>query len=176
AMKQCKSVDIIHCNDLAPLPIAVVIKIFVNRKIKIVYDAHEYQTERNGLRGIRKFVSKLMEKILIKEASYVITVSNGIATEYAEKYKIKKPTVIYNCPSFVKAEKNDIFRKKFNISDDQTIYLYQGGLYKGRGLELSLDAFSKMNRKNVLVIIGFGELEKVVKEYANKYENIFFHE
>ncbi|MFD1446648.1 glycosyltransferase [Oceanobacillus profundus] len=174
-----KDFDIIHCNDLAPLPIAVIIKIFINRRVKIVYDAHEYQTERNGLKGIKKTLSTLIEKVLIKKVDHVLTVSDGIAEEYKKKYKIDKPTIVYNCPFFFQQKKTDIFREKFEIADNQTIYLYQGGLYKGRGLEISLEAFKQLdneNSKEVLVIIGFGELEELVKSYAEKYSNIFYHD
>ncbi|CAG9620202.1 glycosyltransferase [Sutcliffiella rhizosphaerae] len=172
----CKKMDIIHCNDLAPLPIAVFTKIFLNKNIKIVYDAHEYQTERNGLRGIRKVFSEITEKILIKIPDQIITVSEGIAQEYKDKYNIKKPAIIYNCPFYVNDIKSNIFREKFGIAKDKTIFLYQGGLYKGRGLEITLSTFSKISKHNVLVVIGFGQLEHLVKQYADKYENVFFHE
>ncbi|GAG81943.1 unnamed protein product, partial [marine sediment metagenome] len=46
--------DIIHCHDLAPLPIAIALKLLSGRKIKVVYDAHEFETEVNELKGIRK--------------------------------------------------------------------------------------------------------------------------
>ena len=33
----------IHCNDLDTLPIGVFVKVFMNWKTKVVYDAHEYE-------------------------------------------------------------------------------------------------------------------------------------
>lgn len=171
-----KNVDIIHCNDLAPLPIAVIIKLFINRKVKIVYDAHEYQTERNGLRGFKKRLSEITEKIFIKKVDHVITVSEGIAEEYRLKYGIKKPTLVYNSPFAVNLERTNIFRERFKLAEDQTIYLYQGGLYKGRGLEIALESFKQLSNKSILVVIGFGELEGLVKGYAKNSDNIFFHE
>ena len=35
--------DIFHCNDMDTLPIGVAIKIFFNRKARLLYDAHEYE-------------------------------------------------------------------------------------------------------------------------------------
>jgi phosphotransferase system HPr-like phosphotransfer protein len=58
--------NILHCNDLNALPAGVIIKKFFNKNIKIVYDAHEYETEINGLSGIQKTLTKLLEKSLIK--------------------------------------------------------------------------------------------------------------
>ena len=40
-----RKADIFHCNDLNALPIGVVIKLFFNRNSKIVYDAHEYESD-----------------------------------------------------------------------------------------------------------------------------------
>jgi len=63
-IKQYKNSDIYHCNDLNSLPIGVIIKKFFNKDAKIVYDAHEYETERNGLSGIQKTMTKKLENYL----------------------------------------------------------------------------------------------------------------
>ena len=54
-----KSFDILHCNDLNTLPIGVIVKKFLNKKIKVVYDAHEYETET-------KYNWKEQEKVLLQ--------------------------------------------------------------------------------------------------------------
>jgi len=185
AVNYCKDSDILHCNDLNTLPIAFVIKKFYNKGIRVVYDAHEYETEINGLQGIQKTLTKIMEKSLIKYADKVITVSDSIASEYVKLYNIEKPAVVLNTPPHKKIEKKDIFREKFDIAKDKTIFLYQGGLSKGRGIEILLEAFKDLanipisnnqyTNIPVIVFMGYGELEELVKEYANKYENIYFH-
>ena len=171
-----KEFDILHCNDLNTLPIAVAIKRFYNKNVKIIYDAHEYETEMKGLSGITKILTKFFEKSMIKYADKTITVSNSIANEYAKLYNIEKPNLVLNAPPYKKIEKKDIFREKFNISKEKTIFLYQGGLSGGRGIEIILEAFTDIDKNSVVVFMGYGQLEELVNEYANKYENIYYHE
>jgi len=124
ATKNYHNSNIIHCNDLNTLPIGVIIKRFFNHNTKIVYDAHEYETETNGLNGISKRLYKRLEKYLIKYADHVITVSDSIANEYVRLYQIEKPSLILNTPPLrQKINKKDLFRKKFNITR-QRICLY----------------------------------------------------
>ena len=171
-----KDFDILHCNDLNTLPIAFIVKKFYNKNIKIIYDAHEYETEINGLSGIQKTLTKILEKFLIKYTDKVITVSDAIANEYVKLYNIEKPALVLNTPQFKQIEKKDIFREKFNIPKENTIFLYQGGLSSGRGIEILLESFKFVDdEKSVIVFMGYGPLEYLVKESAEKNDNIYFH-
>jgi glycosyltransferase involved in cell wall biosynthesis len=176
-VKQYKKSDIVHCNDLNSLPIGVIIKKFFNRDVKIVYDAHEYETELNGLKGFQKKLVKWLEKRLIKYADKVITVSDAIADEYVKLYDIKKPALVLNTPPYKKIEKKNIFRETLDIKEEQTIFLYQGGLSKGRGIEILLEAFKSINDENaVIVFMGYGPLESLIETTSKEYKNIYFHE
>ncbi len=171
-----KKLPLIHCNDLNTLPIAYLVKKLYNRNVKIVYDAHEYETEINGLKGVKKAFIRFLEKWLIKYADAVITVSNSIAEEYKRLYSIKKPTLVLNTPSYINIDKKELFRETFEIKKEKVVFLYQGGFSSGRGIEIILETFANIGEKNnVLVLMGYGEQEDLVKEYAAKYENIFFH-
>jgi len=176
-VKNVKDFDILHCNDLTALPIGVIIKKFYNKNIKIVYDAHEYETEVNGLSGIKKTMTKVLEKFLIKYADKVICVSEAIANEYKKLYPfIEKPALVLNTPPFKQIEKKDIFRETFDISQDKTIFLYQGGLSLGRGIEILLDAFKNIDNQNAIIIfMGYGPLEDIIVNSSKKYANIYFH-
>ncbi len=175
-VKQYKKSDIVHCNDLNSLPIGVIIKKFFNKDVKIVYDAHEYETELNGLKGIQKKLVKWLERKLIKYADKVITVSDAIADEYVKLYGIEKPALVLNTPSYKEIEKKNIFRETLGIKETQTIFLYQGGLSKGRGIEILLDAFKNIKNENsVIVFMGYGPLESLIKETSKEYKNIYFH-
>jgi len=173
-----KKSDILHCNDLNTLPIGVIIKKFFNKNVKIVYDAHEY--EINDTPNESKYKIKIkyyLEKFFIKYADKVITVSDSIANEYVKLYGIEKPALVLNTPLYQKIEKKNIFRETFDIDEDKTIFLYQGGLSTGRGIEILLDAFKLINDdKSVIVFMGYGSLESLVKKYAREYNNVYFHE
>lgn len=169
-----KGYDHIHCNDLNSLPIGVMRKL-VSSKVKLIYDAHEYETEVNGVKGIEKVIVKVMEKLLIRFADKVITVSDSIAEEYLKLYNIDKPNLVLNCPSYVDIKKKNLFRELFDIHPEQKIFLYQGALQKGRGIEIILDAFQRLEGESkVLVVMGYGELEGLVKATSYTNSNIFF--
>ncbi len=176
SVSYCKDFDILHCNDLNTLPIGYIIKKFYNKDIKIVYDAHEYETETGGLHGIQKTITKKLEKFLIKYADAVICVSDAIANEYVKLYNIPKPALVLNTPPLKKIEKKDIFRETLNILKDKTIFLYQGGLSSGRGIEILLDTFKQIDDdKSVIVFMGYGALEESIKDISKEYTNIYFH-
>jgi len=108
-VKHYYNANIVHCNDLNALPVGVIIKLLLNKNVKIVYDAHEYETEIDGLRGVQKRLAKLFEKRLIKYADKVITVSDAIANAYVRDYNIPKPVLILNTPPYKEINKKKIF-------------------------------------------------------------------
>ncbi|MDC1143555.1 glycosyltransferase [Porticoccaceae bacterium] len=170
-----KSVDIIHCNDLSALPVGLLIKL-LGKDVKVVYDCHEYETEIHGLKGLEKKVKKNLERLLIRFSDQVITVSDSIADEYVRLYGIPKPRLVLNCPPYQRTAEYNIFRETFGIREDQHIFLYQGGLSKGRGIEILLEVFEKLSSdKNVLVCMGYGPLKGLIEEKSKLSNIIYFH-
>ena len=175
-VKGYRDSDIVHCNDLNTLPVAVIIKKFFNKNVKIVYDAHEYETETLYSTGIRKKIAQKLEKSLIRYTDRVITVSETIANEYVRLYNIEKPVLVLNTPYYKEIKSTNIFREKFHISKEKNIFLYQGALSQGRGIEILLEAFTSLDENNIIIFMGYGLLEDHIKESAKKYMNIYFHE
>jgi glycosyltransferase involved in cell wall biosynthesis len=170
--------DIIHCHDLNTLQFGVRAKIFKPRKLKLIYDAHEYETQRNGLHGWQWTYVKLKERFLIKFCDRVITVSPTIADEYVRLYGIEKPEVILNCPILRTEEiiKKNLFREYFGIPLSKKIFLYQGYLYPGRGIEVILEAFNQLNLSDgVLVFMGEGTLADKIKKHEKYGKSVFIH-
>ena len=172
----CKNFDILHCNDLITLPIGFIVKKFFNKHIKIIYDAHEYETETNGLSGPKKILIKKLERLLIPYVDKVICVSDAIANEYVKSYNIPKPELVLNVPKYTDITKKDIFRKKLGINPNQTIFLYQGSLNRGRGVELIIRTFKELDDNSVIIFMGYGELEESIKAVAKQCTNIYYHE
>ena len=180
-----RNFDIIHCHDLETLPTGVLIKWFSLGRKKVVYDAHEYETERTFLpannlpiiyQKILRIFLKVIERFFIIFADHVICVSNGIANEYVKLYGIKKPSLIFNCPPYLKeTPKKNYFRKKFNLDSNQMIFLYQGNLNKNRGIEVILEVFKKRrDHSKVIIFMGNGLFKDIIDDTACKYKNIFF--
>jgi len=167
--------DIVHSHDLNALPISVAIA--RKLKIPIIYDAHEYETQVNGLvqGSLWQRSLSILEKYLIKKTNKVITVSESIANEYVRLYDIEKPILILNCPPYKSVKKNNLFCLEFNIPNEHLIFLYQGVLSSGRGLLQLLEAFKELNDKaKHLVVMGDGELETTVIKYAQENTNIHY--
>ncbi len=179
--RKFKKTDIIHCNDLNTLPFALFLKIFYNKRLKVVYDAHEHETQReyNSVGLIHKIYFKT-EKFLIKYANVVITVSPSIAKEYAEDYNLSNVYLVHNCPHFQETTKQDLFRKELGISSKSKIFIYQGGLSEGRGLLQIIDAFKQIENRNnkipkhVIIFMGYGPMEEKIKTLAGKHNTIFY--
>jgi len=175
---RCGKADILHCNDLDLLPLGVFIKRFINRKAALVYDAHEYETEKTGQSKAARPFLRIIEGRCVRRADAVLTVSGPIAEAYARSYAIPEPALVLNCPPFYRGDekRNDIFRNKFNIPKKTRIYLYQGGLSPGRGIEVLLEVFREMKGERAVVFLGYGPLQDIIKESAESSERIFFHE
>lgn len=170
-----RGVDIVHCNDISALPVGVLIKLF-SRKVTVVYDCHEHQTEIKGLGGKKQKFMKKLEALLVKFADQVCTVSGAIADDYARLYQIPRPALVLNCPFYQEQGPNNLFREQLGIRADQKIFLYQGGFAVGRGIELLLEAFSGLETDdNIIVFMGSGPLESQVRKKADEQSTIFFY-
>lgn len=170
-----KNTDIFHCNDLNALPIGVFVKLFLNKNVKIVYDAHEHESYRAGYSKTMQILSRWWEGKLIKYADKVITVSYSIADDYEEMYNIQKPALVLNTPFYIEIEKKDIFREKFNIPKDDVIFLFQGGLSDKKWILEFAELIDGINGVSY-VIMGYGYLEPKIKEFCKKSNNVYFHE
>jgi glycosyltransferase involved in cell wall biosynthesis len=62
----------------------------------------------------------------------------------------------------------------FNIPDDCVIFIYQGVVNKGRGIELLIDTFGKLPSDKHLVIMGYGPFVSQVKTAEKNHFNIHF--
>lgn len=169
-----KNISLINIHSLDLLPVGVFLKYFYCAKL--IYDTHELETETNGTKGIRKKLVKWVENLFIPYVDEIFVVSNSIAEEYASRYNSPLPHVILNCPEYSSIEKGNLFNKEFNIPEKINIFLYQGGLVKGRGVQLILEAFKKIEQPELAVVfMGYGPLENDIKSAAALFPNIYYH-
>lgn len=174
-LQNSRKFSIVHCHDLDALPIGVLIKAFRFSKTKIVYDAHEYETQKHGQGETMRALLGILERCMIAFADAVICVSESIANEYVRLYKIRKPYLILNCPAYQEVTGSSLLREKLGIAKGSILFLYQGGLSKGRGIELIAEAFCNMDDPGkVVVFMGYGPLESFIADLAKKHGNIFF--
>ncbi len=167
--------DIWHCNDFDAYLIGALAKL-TRPRLKLIYDCHEYESERNGMSKPFRLFVKIFERLFIPLAAEVITVGPSIKKEYERLYGLKNVHLVRNTPYLMPDAKHDRFREYFPIGQHQKIFLYQGILTFGRGLEVLLETFANRKKDDaVVVIMGHGVLLNKVKEYADQYPLIFFH-
>jgi glycosyltransferase involved in cell wall biosynthesis len=164
----------VNFHQVLLLPLIPLIKL-MSSKTQFIYDTHELETECNGLFGFKKKLFKLFESWFIKSCKLVIVVGPAIERWYRNEYKISNVITVMNCPLYQKVERKDHFRKEFGIPDNAKVFIYQGALFEGRGLEQQIEAFSTINDPAYsIVFMGYGEMAEYVKAAAAKYSNIHF--
>lgn len=167
--------DFMHCCDVLPLPLAVWTQRLYNRSLRIIYDAHELEFDKNTRnRSWGRFLAKL-ERRYIYRADAQFTVSDLIADAYVQEYGVSRPTILYNCPNFEELGKVDHFRQMFNIPPEQTLLIYQGALLPNRGVDLLIQYLDFRKDPNLgLVIMGYGQEKEKLQEMAAQVPNIYF--
>ena len=170
-----QKVACINCHHLSVLPVCTAIKVL--KHSKLIYDTHELETETVASHGIRKRLSKILERLLIRFVDETIVVNDSIAQWYKHEYRLKRVWVVRNVPynQGENVAKTRILREAFGIRDKEIVYLFMGALSQGRGIPLLLDAFSRTHPSRHVVFMGFDHMTSLVQEYAAKYPNIHYH-
>jgi len=170
-----KDGDIYHCNDLNALPVGVMMKKIFNRGVKVVYDSHEYQTQRANITKMGSKISFYLEKLLLPSCDAVIVVSDSIAKAYAEDYGIDRPAVILNAPNYRTVRNSAYFKKRYHLGSEDLVFLYQGRLTRNRGIEKLVEVFDYLPENYHLVLMGHGtEIKSFLESINNK--NVHLHE
>jgi glycosyltransferase involved in cell wall biosynthesis len=155
-------VDLIFANDLDTLPAAFLVSKL--RKIRLIYDTHEYFTETPELvkRPFIQTIWKKIENIIFPRLLDIITVNDSIARLYGEKFK-KTVLVSRNIPSSYLPEKLKT-RKELELPVDKRIIILQGtGINIQRGAEEAVEAMQYI-KNAVLLVAGSGDVLSVLKK------------
>lgn len=162
--------DWVMCCDLPVLPAAV--RVARDRGVPLVYDAHELYPEQAAFPPEKKRFYSEVERAFIGCADRVITVNESIAEEMAKRYAIEVPEVILNAldapEDFDPAAGYDYFRQHLPIGRDRKIVLFQGGYSPYRNLEALVGAAKHLDGDIVIVLMGFGEHERVLRAIAER--------
>ncbi|MGY0217554.1 glycosyltransferase [Endozoicomonadaceae bacterium StTr2] len=169
-----KEVDIIHAHDLDGLITGFFCK---SRKMKLIYDSHEFFSGMRGLKISPFFF--ILEWILLKRVDSIISVSPSICTSLKKLYSPKnKPLLIRNTPNkYTVSNKHETLRARLKISENQKILVYQGMLNADRGLENLIQILTYLEDNIVIVLIGTGSFEQNLRDLATKLnvnDRVFF--
>lgn len=153
-----KNADILWSNDLDTLlPNYLISKL---KKVKLVYDSHEYFTESVYKKRSRKAWEKL-EGSLFPKLRNVITVNEAIKKIYENKFGVRV-TVIRNVPYHMEKKEYD---KNVALPKDKKILIIQGmGLNENRGAEEAVEMMQFLPDEFRLYFIGSGTILKKLKQ------------
>jgi glycosyltransferase involved in cell wall biosynthesis len=155
---------IIHAHDVNTLLSAWIAAGLT--RAPLVYDAHEISTDREGYASFRNIVGWL-EKRLMPRAAATITTTDARAAFFARAYGIDRPVVLQNRPRFSAAARTDRIRSELGLREAWPIVLYQGGLQKGRGLEMLVEAAAVVENA-YFVFLGGGRLTSKLRDMVSK--------
>jgi hypothetical protein len=136
--------DVIIANDVISLPLAIRIG---GNYSKIILDAHEYsplEYEENLLWRIlwSPYFDHIC-KLYLKKVSGMMTVCEGLATEYSKNYNVVKPLIVYNAPPYQILEPSP-------ISDNKIRIVHHGASIKGRRLETLIEMMGYLDSRYTL--------------------------
>lgn len=170
-----RNVRCINAHTISVLPLCWLLSLL--KGCTLVYEPHELETETIGMRGAMKPLARLYERLLIGRAACVITVNGGIAEWYAKTYQLSGVQVIRNLPQprVLEPLPANYFANHFGFSAKEPIFLYQGLIAEGRGIELLLRAFEQLPHDRHIVFLGFGAYTNQVLEAGARKPNIHYH-
>ena len=147
--------DLIHVHDIFHLGLAaraVQRASQDGRNIKLVYDIHEYIPglpieirKRSGYEDLENEYAHM--------ADALVTVSPGLKA-LTEKRFSAPVTIVLNAPDLISATTTKPLREIVNISPEQILMVYVGGIAPHRGAELILETMKGLRESIHLVFVS----------------------
>ncbi|PIR22621.1 MAG: hypothetical protein COV44_07065 [Deltaproteobacteria bacterium CG11_big_fil_rev_8_21_14_0_20_45_16] len=170
-----KSVRVIAGHGITTLPIAIFLKLATGSKL--LYDAHELETEQAGLNRYSKIIYKIVEFFGIRFVDHTLVVAPGIASWYEKRYRLCNIQVVRNFPlKSAQASISQSLKERLGISQSSTLSVYIGKFTPFRSIQEILDAYTKTRPDNHVVFIGHGPLESLIHTYQAAHPTIHFLE
>jgi hypothetical protein len=139
--------DLIHANDWMALPVAVCAT--QGKAARILFDAHEYGPAQFNQyftgRHLKSRYGEYILRVYSSRASRVVTVSDGIANLYREKFGWEA-TVVRNAPAYIPME--------FRPTAPTSVHLvHHGRASRGRYLEDLIHLMSLLDDRYSLTLM-----------------------
>lgn len=169
--------EILHAHDTLVLPIAVLISI--TSRARVIYDAHELESDKAGSSPLQKKLIFWIEKCSWRWVTGLITVSDAIGDWYFEHFGSPRAVIVLNSPMLSsKVQRQDTnhsvstVRSDIQAKSDDIICLYLGAFERGRGIERLIEAFSAPAVTARLVLLGDGSIRSEILETTEKLRNV----
>ncbi len=154
---------IVHSYELIPL--MILLGLF--HRTPVIYDAHDfYGIIHSDLRSEKLvadrwwyFIIRCVQRLAFRYASAVITVSNGLAKEYAQAFQ-RNPVVIRSVHDPMSEQPIDeTIRSVIGANEEDFIVVVVGDNRPGQAVEQALQALSESAPTVIIAFIGHGYKE-----------------
>ncbi len=171
--------QLIHCHDTPLLPVAVLLAWLFNGKV--IYDAHELESKKNGQSVLMSRITYFLEKALWGSVDGFVTVSRSILVWYQSQFAQKDSALVFNSP-LIEARTSSSqqsvrrFHELYNIPDECLVFVYLGFFVPGRGIETLLKAFAEPEITSHVVFVGRGALGEMIEKHTRINSRVHMHE
>ena len=157
--------DIFIASDLFSL--GVLSKL--NKGCLKVYDCREIYSKLASLinNPIKQLFWTYYEKINYKYVDKVLVTARRDKDFLISRYGLKDISLILNFPSMNNEKSTINLREKFNIAKNKKIFLYQGAIQAGRGIE-EMVALLCHFENSVVCVVGDGEHKQQIIKLINR--------
>lgn len=142
-----RNYDIVHIHSIDPALLAPLLKI--RHKVVVTSHGQSYRREKWG--RFAKTMSKFAEKIVMKYADAVISVSKTLAKYYMDTYE-RETVPIPNGINIIECKEDDLLQS-FKLEKMKYI-LFVGRLIPTKGCDFLIEAYKKLKTDLKLVIVG----------------------
>lgn len=170
---------LVHCHDTPLLPVAVMLAWLC--RSKVVYDAHELESDKNGQTPLVSRVTYLLEKASWGGIDGFVTVSGSILRWYESRFAKRDTALVLNSPVIADSAQvggltEHRFHRTFGIPEERLIFVYLGLFVPGRGIEKLLQVFSKQDVQAHIVFVGRGPLREMIQQRAHDNPRLHVHD
>lgn len=171
---------LVHCHDTPLLPIGVVIAWLC--RAKLIYDAHELESDKNGQSRWMSRGTLAVEKLTWRGIDGFVTVSASILQWYQDRFPAKASALVFNAPVFtsgradVASVQEMYFHRKYGISEDRMVFVYLGLFVPGRSIEKLLKVFTAPEVSAHVVFVGRGHLREMIERSAKDNPRVHVHD
>lgn len=144
--------------DVFTIPFAVFLKF--TQATPFHFDARELNAKVFAFRQsrLKSFIWGFSEWLGFSFSESVSCVNESLQNVFTQSYR-KKPVVIYNYPHLSYTGKYDLIREKFDLNKTDFLWIFQGGLQPGRGIEFAIEFIKNRPLHEKLIFIGDNKLE-----------------
>ncbi len=157
--------DAIHLHDVTTLPVGLRYRRH-GGTAKLIFDSHELFEDLPNASWWHKRRTRSLQNRIAPLLSGMVTINESIASKLVSRHPgLPKPVIVKNAARLPDTSITDDgrLREAADLRPGVRILLYQGGFSINRGLETLVQAAPLLPDDWVLVMMGWGKLEKVLR-------------